>query len=820
MKGKISIIICSIFLVLISSCSNPIKEDKKNLEETLVGEKVFVNFTIGDSSARTMMPEFNNDKFVHIKLFGEMAGVNGEYSNNPKILGEWATDSNATSYEKLIADKIELKEGTWKFTLYAYPEGEGFTFSGSTIKNISVKENNTVSFKLRVKGIRPTTGEGGHFETKFYIPDEVKYVTAGLTYGTENEMSKFGSDYIIGTPDGDGIYKDENWYYGEIELEIKTDTNGKQYVEYSDSDYSQKNNGRTGLPNGSYVIWVRMFLSEDDSINNYGKDCDTWGGEYKEFLWIADGETTTAERTLQLKYDGCLGLLDIKGVLPGFTVSLTYENGTSTDSLIPEQFKRTKGYKFTGFLDEDGNKVTTLDETTNGKKLHAYYYITMNIPKFIGQNGESDVIGKTWDNIFITDSLGNATKQPYSILIGKDNAMVVTHHLKNNDSDKLSGDFTFDETCMVTPTMNGEKVADEKYYYYEDKIFKDTILLYSNLTQKADNSTAHIAENDYLYSEGYVGTTTDYNLKHTSAVLKFKLTGLPTDKVFKKMVLYVPGERIRSEMRDIGYDNTADDYEIIWEPESEVERYNHYFLNLGESGNGLNASADGTLTLYSLLPPKDYSGKTIICTLVDDSNYNYVCYFEEGLNIEEGKLYPMNGAPQKIAKEYIFKISAGGNGWRNTLVSVCNKGGYSPEDLGDFIGSDDSDLPFVSEGTLKEHWQAFLETPDITWEWGTSHGVKGCFARGIEYGSMEDISVFIPANGWIIKDYNNGAALRDYYGFGNSLNYWIGALVENTDYVYCMLGDKDDPGVMGYIYKGTEINAQTLYSYREVTYDN
>ena len=151
-------------------------------------------------------------------------------------------------------------------------------------------------------------------------PDEVKSVTAGIYFGATDSLDSFAKNYIIGTPDANGIYKDENWYYGEMPLSIETDSTGRQYVDYSDSMYSAKNNGRTGLPNGAYEIWVKMFLDENEQITINGNSYDTWGGEYREYLWIADGITTSAERTLKLKYDGYLGGIDIKGAVPGMTL--------------------------------------------------------------------------------------------------------------------------------------------------------------------------------------------------------------------------------------------------------------------------------------------------------------------------------------------------------------------------------------------------------------------------------------------------------------------------------------------------------------------
>ena len=286
--------------------------------------------------------------------------------------------------------------------------------------------------------------------------------------------------------------------------------------------------------------------------------------------------------------------------------------------------------------------------------------MTINIPKFIGQNGESDLIGKTWDNVYLNSTYGNLFEKPYSIMQDSNKHLFITHIIRNNDPEKLSADFIFDENCIILDGVTGEKKSSQTHYYWDDKNLDDgngDKVCFSDLTQIENNSSSHIVAEDYLYSEGYSGTATDYTLKHSAAVLKFNLTGLPVDETFMKMVLYVPGERIRCEMHDIGYDTAEKNYKITWEDEALAERYNHYFLKLGPNGQGLTPADDGTFTLYSILPPKDYSGKTIICTLVDQFDRNYVCYFDDGLNIEEGKLYPMNGTPVKIDREYCFKIS-------------------------------------------------------------------------------------------------------------------------------------------------------------------
>ena len=210
--------------------------------------------------------------------------------------------------------------------------------------------------------------------------------------------------------------------------------------------------------------------------------------------------------------------------------------------MIPDSAKRKTGYKFTGFFDDDGNEVTVLDENTQGKTLHGFYYITINIPKFIGQNGESDLIGKTWDNLYLNSTYGNLFEKPYSIMQDSNKHLFITHIIRNNDPEKLSADFIFDEHCIILDGVTGEKKSSQTHYYWDDKNLDDgngDKVCFSDLTQIENNSSSHIVAEDYLYSEGYSGTATDYTLKHSAAVLKFNLTGLPVDETFMKMVLYV-----------------------------------------------------------------------------------------------------------------------------------------------------------------------------------------------------------------------------------------------------------------------------------------
>ena len=89
----------------------------------------------------------------------------------------------------------------------------------------------------------------GHLNLKFYIPDNIKRVTAGMFFGSDNFFN-FGVPVIVGDDDENHIYSDpESYYYEQIELEIANDNDGKgNYVIYSDTleEYLLINNGKSG----------------------------------------------------------------------------------------------------------------------------------------------------------------------------------------------------------------------------------------------------------------------------------------------------------------------------------------------------------------------------------------------------------------------------------------------------------------------------------------------------------------------------------------------------------------------------------------------
>lgn len=844
MKNKFLYILFAVLAFSFISCSNLIEPPEVNSEYIdsgklqlenidtdslsfeyddieITGSVAKVHISMGNIKSRTMKPVFSNNDFVKLELLADKRMPDGTYSDNlsPVGTGYWNNDGTKTCMEKLCAEEFILLEGVYKFYLYAYTNEYGYVFRGITEKNLVTTETNEISFTLKAVGSNLTpnvTSENwGHLNLKFYIPDNIQRVTAGMFYGTDNLLEKFGEPVIVGDDDENHIYSDQDsYYYEQIELEIKNDNDGKgKYVIYSDTleEYLRINNGKSGLPNGTYGIWVRGFLVPEDDPSLLGWDFDSWATEYRELIWIANGKTTTAERTIQGKYDG-FAYFDVDGTLPGLTIPCGYTNGTPLDeNLIPVEY-RPKGLSFSGWDEIVYNQTTgnydfipvpagtVLDATTMGKQYYAAYVFTMTIPKFKGNDGLEDTIIKTWD--YYTD----LNFMPYIMdYPNEEDCTWEGTGLSFNDyldSDHLTASFCVDGDDMRQNT-DSHLIA-----FFSDCADVDT------QTQKANNDITDLVGTDELWASYYTINDSSYVFKHARSAVKFNFTGLPTNKKIRTMALYVPGDYIPFYA---GMPIFNSDGSFYCEPELPSDNHaidNHFYLTLSEdevdfySGNlvnpiteGFYPAADGSMTLYSMFYPKDFTGKTVICTLIDENEDYYVAYLD-GKNLQAGNIYQYNAAPQKIAKEVKFTSLVPG---KNIIVNTLNYGAYSPEDPGYYVNFANSTLTSIGSN----YWTPFTNTSSLTTRtWGTSNSVNGFYFNGAgENGST--VSVFIPAAGYknVIANPNNYNPVIDY---GTSMNLWTGE--SNGQQGYEIYGSQvqNKDGVL------QSVNKVNLYNVRKI----
>ena len=262
--------------------------------------------------------------------------------------------------------------------------------------------------------------------------------------------------------------------------------------------------------------------------------------------------------------------------------------------------------------------------------------------------------------------------------------------------------------------------------------------------------------------------------------LTFNLTNVPSDKNFKKMVLYVPGVYIPT----LGVvDMTADSPAFKCTETKPTDNYNHFEMELD-----LSAGDDGNLAISTMLPPFNANGKSVILTLIDSENNYYNAYFD-------GQTY-VAGTDYEASAEVVelpHFVTIGGKN-----VATHNLGAYSPEDYGTLHGfteTVDFEPQFGSDASCPtfEDWNAIAtaSSETITAVAEDSHGVHGIKFTAGEGDSA--VSLFVPANGFVYED--GSGLVRN-----SEVNLWTNTKVGDTEYVYSLYGssDEDENGVMMY----------------------
>lgn len=135
---------------------------------------------------------------------------------------------------------------------------------------------------------------------------------------------------------------------------------------------------------------------------------------------------------------------------------------------------------------------------------------------------------------------------------------------------------------------------------------------YAGIRQTADGTYDHLGACDYQYSvptealDGGESTHTRFYLKHAGCVVRLRISGLPAGHSFSNLHISSP-KLISSGTLDISTD----------EPCIKAAGSNLPALDiaLGTDGEGMKSSADGTLTIYTMMAPTDLKDQDIFLDL-------------------------------------------------------------------------------------------------------------------------------------------------------------------------------------------------------------
>lgn len=184
MKSKLNrflLGITIIFAIFLASC-NDFGEDDENLQVSKKQETT-LSISVGEVSARTALPEVEAENLSKFTLTGTKSG-----EETPAIEKEWNLLSD------MKAEKIAIKEGTYKFFLTALKKDGNTTFATYTAeveKEITSGENK-LTFNLLLQEVNVTNEAGsGTLEISITlgnsVKEQVKAITGTLLNSARNE---------------------------------------------------------------------------------------------------------------------------------------------------------------------------------------------------------------------------------------------------------------------------------------------------------------------------------------------------------------------------------------------------------------------------------------------------------------------------------------------------------------------------------------------------------------------------------------------------------------------------------------------------------
>lgn len=184
----------------------------------------------------------------------------------------------------------------------------------------------------------------------------------------------------------------------------------------------------------------------------------------------------------------------------------------------------------------------------------------------------------------------------------------------------------------ATFKSNGWGLLRNKFYYSyypydETATYNSLTLNYTGQEQKANNSTSHLGDYDYLYSSTTIpaegGCTLQYN--HLGCIGKFTLS-IPDEYAHNKFTHMV-----------LSTDAAVIVESAIYNPSSGTSTptsrnmTDNISVSLNESEGGISCTSN-QLIVYVMMNPAAWKGKTITVTLTDFTGYVYTGTFQPGID--------------------------------------------------------------------------------------------------------------------------------------------------------------------------------------------
>ncbi|MBR5935432.1 MAG: fimbrillin family protein [Bacteroidaceae bacterium] len=360
------------------------------------------------------------------------------------------------------------------------------------------------------------------------------------------------------------------------------------------------------------------------------------------------------------------------------------------------------------------------------------------------------------------------------------------------------------------------------YPYSADATAQKVVAAYTNkVNQKTNNSTAHLAVNDFMYTNATTpdaGNTADFQFHHFGSLMKINITvpdGGNTGK-FKTVIITAPEPLFPNE---IEYNPTA------LEPVPAVKSYfENQTITLGADGAGFAPDKNNVITVYLLIGETDLSDKTLKVAAYDGRNAfigsftgkkqqsgrgcSYALELTRtnpentaDLGLPSGKYWAtsnltVNGLAEKETdfgdyygwgelEPYYSSLKVNGEGDVTVTWKEGYEEGYSQSvynlntERGSYTSSSDKLAPTDDAAYVKlgGNWRmpSLAELKELgqycTLSSATLNGVKGVAFTSKINGN----SIFLPSNG-----YMNGKTIKGYTSSSPGSRFWVSDCVSET----------------------------------------
>ncbi len=734
-------------------------------------------FTDGsDQYAYYVAPEIPAGSYIYkVRVYGKEYSGNDDASGTDTVTGSYSyviqVDEALTTY----SDKLELKNIN---TIYhiKYEGCDGYWIEGSS-PSYSRNNYTTTILPLGSSMYRENFGFVGWDTDEEYIEGE----------GLVTKIDAEDADYA----------KDVTFYavWKAIELNFESVTLHTSQAEDLSVTYDMFDNTTVVAQATSETFdfdhykWFvnneyRPEYDDQQVASIYIQFLD--GGTY-DITVHASKEGTTKDSSAQVQFRVIQ--------LPDFPIN--YKNGSYLDFSTGD-FTGTHETTYAPVFYYGG--TTVLDAPTMDYYDFGGYYITSELDQAANDDDRKEISaikGTDYEDEITLYAKWNP-KNPLKVTIPSNSVqnfekMTADKDLKAGSSIYVLGNFedkeqwyTYqfrtkaDNNLSAVLRSNLHRTGENYYGFYPSGAIASYVdnnstatkieLNYAGQKQTSDSST--LASYDFMTGK-ITGTAlnSELNFARLGEKLTFNLTGVPTDKTFKQMVLYVPDTYIPSK----GYvDMSAESPAFVCDETIPADNYNHFMMDLDLT------SSDGSLAVSVMLPPFDAGGKTVIVTLIDSDGTYYNAYFTGETYVAGTDYAPEAEAALTTLPQYITIAGQ--------KVCPYNYGAYSPEDYGELYTYDQAkelNLPDGSSIPAKSGWAAIAESSDLTAEAVTVHGVNG-----IKFTAADGTELFVPANGYSTGD----TIVRN-----SEVNLLTGTQTAGG-YTYILHGtsEEDENGVMAY----------------------